>query len=386
MYELPFERQVQRQARPKAIFGQLNPGRGLGVKSHLSGHLQTPKVGLAPQLGMKQKYASGGIMRYDDGGAIPAFGQPGDGTAPAQDIMNVNSSGYPTIPLQDAMSSPSDSGIPDANMQSDPIGGTSLGDPSMPASVQSDPIGGTSLGNIPDAQGGFGGWLQNKHGGITGNQWLKAGLTALTGILSGIASKHGNQARISPNAGSVGIFARGGVVRMADGGMPPQQPMQGPPQQGQGQQSPQDQMIVANAMKAILGQSQNPQADIQAFVQRFGQEALQKLVEMVKQGAGSEQQQQPQQPGMASGGILHGPGSGMSDSIPAQMPNGGPAALSSGEYVVPADAVSQLGDGSSEAGAKKLDAGIAALRHHKYGRAMQPKKLHPSSNPILGQR
>jgi len=72
--------------------------------------------------------------------------------------------------------------------------------------------------------------------------------------------------------------------------------------------------------------------------------------------------------GMASGGIagynlggysdggrlLKGPGDGVSDSIPAQIGDRQPARLADGEFVVPARIVSELGNGSTEAGARKL--------------------------------
>ena len=70
--------------------------------------------------------------------------------------------------------------------------------------------------------------------------------------------------------------------------------------------------------------------------------------------------------GMGSGGIsdlggysdggrmLRGPGDGVSDSIPAMIGDKQPARLADGEFVVPARIVSELGNGSSEAGARKL--------------------------------
>jgi hypothetical protein len=76
--------------------------------------------------------------------------------------------------------------------------------------------------------------------------------------------------------------------------------------------------------------------------------------------------QNPQQTQMAMGGIanlggysdggrlLRGPGDGVSDSIPAQIGNKQPARLADGEFVVPARIVSELGNGSTEAGAKQL--------------------------------
>ena len=64
--------------------------------------------------------------------------------------------------------------------------------------------------------------------------------------------------------------------------------------------------------------------------------------------------------GLAAGGapqaprFLQGPGDGVSDSIPATINGTQPAALADGEFVVPARIVSELGNGSSEAGARQL--------------------------------
>jgi hypothetical protein len=59
--------------------------------------------------------------------------------------------------------------------------------------------------------------------------------------------------------------------------------------------------------------------------------------------------------GYSDGGrLLRGPGDGVSDSIPASINNKQPARLADGEFVVPARIVSELGNGSTEAGARKL--------------------------------
>lgn len=59
--------------------------------------------------------------------------------------------------------------------------------------------------------------------------------------------------------------------------------------------------------------------------------------------------------GYSDGGrLLRGPGDGVSDSIPAQIGNNQPARLADGEFVVPARIVSELGNGSTEAGARQL--------------------------------
>lgn len=54
------------------------------------------------------------------------------------------------------------------------------------------------------------------------------------------------------------------------------------------------------------------------------------------------------------GQLLRGPGDGVSDDIPATIANRQPARLADGEFVIPARIVSELGNGSTEAGARKL--------------------------------
>jgi len=59
--------------------------------------------------------------------------------------------------------------------------------------------------------------------------------------------------------------------------------------------------------------------------------------------------------GYSDGGqLLRGPGDGVSDSIPATIGQRQPARLADGEFVIPARIVSELGNGSTEAGARKL--------------------------------
>jgi hypothetical protein len=52
--------------------------------------------------------------------------------------------------------------------------------------------------------------------------------------------------------------------------------------------------------------------------------------------------------------LLKGPGDGVSDDIPATIGQGQPARLADGEFVIPARIVSELGNGSTDAGARKL--------------------------------
>ena len=88
---------------------------------------------------------------------------------------------------------------------------------------------------------------------------------------------------------------------------------------------------------------------------------------------------------MAAGGIvgnqgryLKGPGDGMSDSIPARIDGKQEAALATGEFVIPADVVSLLGNGDNDAGAKALEQMIARIRQAKTGRSSQPPAMDPT--------
>ena len=84
--------------------------------------------------------------------------------------------------------------------------------------------------------------------------------------------------------------------------------------------------------------------------------------------------------GYAEGGYLSGgnvPGDGMSDSIPAMIGRGQQAALSEGEFVIPADVVSHLGNGSSNAGSKQLYAMMDQVRKDRTGTTKQGKEINP---------
>jgi hypothetical protein len=78
------------------------------------------------------------------------------------------------------------------------------------------------------------------------------------------------------------------------------------------------------------------------------------------------------------GRLLKGPGDGMSDNIPAQIGKRQPARLADGEFVVPADVVSHLGNGSTEAGAKKLYSMMDKVRQARTGKKAQGKQINPN--------
>ena len=104
-------------------------------------------------------------------------------------------------------------------------------------------------------------------------------------------------------------------------------------------------------------QNINQQLGLEAFYPMMEQQLAMRGAKMKEQGYATG--------GMASGGynlggysdggrLLKGPGDGVSDSIPAVIGNRQPARLADGEFVIPARIVSELGNGSTEAGARKL--------------------------------
>ena len=82
----------------------------------------------------------------------------------------------------------------------------------------------------------------------------------------------------------------------------------------------------------------------------------------------------------AGGKLLKGPGDGMSDSIPAVIKGPKPqrAALAQGEFVIPADVVSHLGNGSTDAGAKRLYSMMDKIRMARTGSKKQGRQINPA--------
>jgi hypothetical protein len=80
---------------------------------------------------------------------------------------------------------------------------------------------------------------------------------------------------------------------------------------------------------------------------------------------------------MAKGRYLRGATDGMADKLPAHIDNNQPAALSHGEFVIPADVVSHLGNGNSDAGAKKLYQMMDRIRMDRTGTKKQGRQINP---------
>lgn len=88
----------------------------------------------------------------------------------------------------------------------------------------------------------------------------------------------------------------------------------------------------------------------------------------------------------AAGGtprFLSGGGDGMSDSIAATIDGKQPARIADGEFIVPADVVSHLGNGSSKAGAKQLYSMMDKVRTARTGTQKQGKQINPKNIYLL---
>jgi len=81
--------------------------------------------------------------------------------------------------------------------------------------------------------------------------------------------------------------------------------------------------------------------------------------------------------GMNTGYYLGGITDGMADKVPARIDSGQEARLSDGEFVIPADVVSHLGNGNSEAGAKQLYEMMSRTRKTRTGNPKQGKEINP---------
>ena len=73
---------------------------------------------------------------------------------------------------------------------------------------------------------------------------------------------------------------------------------------------------------------------------------------------------------------INGAGDGMSDSVPATIEGIQEARLADGEFVIPADVVADLGNGSSNAGSKKLYAMMDRVRQSRHGTTRQPPEVN----------
>jgi hypothetical protein len=128
--------------------------------------------------------------------------------------------------------------------------------------------------------------------------------------------------------------------------------------------------IAAGGIRDLYGSTDNPEISPPP-TNGYGLGRLNNL-------AGAQEMNTAKTYGYAHGGYLNGQGDGMSDSIPATIEGKQPARLADGEFVVPADVVSHLGNGSSKAGSKRLYAMLDKVRQARTGNKKQGKQINPA--------
>jgi len=115
--------------------------------------------------------------------------------------------------------------------------------------------------------------------------------------------------------------------------------------------------LMNEAKAALLGEHPRPREALERFRESFGDDALALLRDRL------------------TGGRVRGAGSGMDDLVPGTIEGRQKVRLADGEFVVPADVVSGLGDGSTEHGVRRLHGMMDKVRQERTGKKAQPKSI-----------
>jgi hypothetical protein len=115
--------------------------------------------------------------------------------------------------------------------------------------------------------------------------------------------------------------------------------------------------VMNEAKAALLGEHPRPREAIARFREAFGDDALNLLRDRI------------------SPGRVRGAGGGMDDLVPGSIEGRQKVRLADGEFVVPADVVSGLGDGSTDQGVRKLHGLMDKVRQQRTGMKAQPKAI-----------
>jgi hypothetical protein len=115
--------------------------------------------------------------------------------------------------------------------------------------------------------------------------------------------------------------------------------------------------LMNEAKAAILGEHPRPREALERFRESFGDDALALLRDRL------------------TGGRVRGAGSGMDDLVPGTIEGRQKVRLADGEFVIPADVVSGLGDGSTEHGVRRLHGLMDKVRQERTGKKAQPKSI-----------
>ena len=190
---------------------------------------------------------------------------------------------------------------------------------------------------------------------------IQSGLGDLSNQISGMSMPTYNQQTPNTFFGGGFGFAKGGQIRYQEG------------QQIAGLDSEDimtegNEQLVSATIMAIQGMvpdQATADAIINQFIGLYGRESFLSLREQILNGDGTAQTE----------GMIDGFGGGMDDFVEGIAGDQNRIAASPGEYIIPADVVSQLGDGNSKEGARKLDGMLDRTRMEKTGTTEQAEPI-----------
>jgi len=192
----------------------------------------------------------------------------------------------------------------------------------------------------------------------------------LSGQLSGLGTQLGglqsllqglNMPQVDNTFDNTLTFAEGGDIRYQEG-------------EGIAGLDSEDMMTEGNeqllsatimAIQGMVPDQATADAIINQFIGLYGRESFLALREQILNGDGTAQTE----------GMIDGFGGGMDDFVEGIAGDQNRIAASPGEYIVPADVVSQLGDGNSEEGSRKLDGMLDRTRMAKTGTTKQAEPI-----------
>jgi hypothetical protein len=127
--------------------------------------------------------------------------------------------------------------------------------------------------------------------------------------------------------------------------------------------------LIQLAQAAILGQLPEEQTDdvIQKFIDLHGNKAFRELREKTLESVAN---------GSRKEGMIEGHTGGMDDMVEGVIGSSERVAVSPGEFIIPADVVSMLGDGNSDSGRTKLEQMMSRVRKDKTGSTKQAKPIN----------
>lgn len=126
--------------------------------------------------------------------------------------------------------------------------------------------------------------------------------------------------------------------------------------------------LIEQVSMALLGRlsEEESEAVINRFIDEFGSEAFQMLRSQVLESVVPNSQKE---------GVITGQGGGMDDQVQGMIGDSQPVAVSPGEFIVPADVVSGIGDGDTNAGVQELEGMMDRVRQERTGTTKQPAPL-----------